>query len=150
LNVFYLHVVKMVLESCQLLSTVHHLHGSAGPYKINHEKHPSTIWAAQSRENYAWLWDHFQALSEEYTRRYHKTHASAIHLEFLRDAPESVPSLGLIDPPQCMPDEFKLPGDPVEAYRRYYRGAKREFARWKDGNIPEWFNPPHLSWEEWE
>tara|TARA_R100000353_G_scaffold27510_4_gene23176 strand:+ start:8010 stop:8711 length:702 start_codon:yes stop_codon:yes gene_type:complete len=37
----------------------------------------------------------------------------------------------------AMPDEFKC-NDAVESYRRYYIGAKQEFAEWRNGT-PEWF-----------
>jgi len=48
------HVVKMVTEYAQLLSTAHHLHGNniKGIYRPTHTKHPSTIWTATSKQNY--------------------------------------------------------------------------------------------------
>lgn len=68
-------VVKMVLESAQLLSTALHLNNGEGPYKPTHIYHPCTIWTAASRDNYAWLLTHFLALCTEYNRRFDKTHA---------------------------------------------------------------------------
>ena len=63
MNIFYLdkdpvvaarvqynkHVVKMILESAQMLCTAHHCYGSSEqkanvPYKQAHLNHPSTIW----------------------------------------------------------------------------------------------------------
>jgi hypothetical protein len=43
-----------------------------------------------------------------------------------------------VDPPQCMPEEYKT-DDAVTAYRRYYLGEKAYFAVWPAGKIPTWF-----------
>jgi len=43
--------------------------------------------------------------------------------------------------PQCMPDQYKVEGDPVAAYRNYYKGEKAYFARWNKGRAsPEWWD----------
>lgn len=66
------HVVKMIVETCQLLCTAHHLHGSEQPpYRKTHVNHPCAIWARESRANYDWLIQLGFALSDEYTLRYH-------------------------------------------------------------------------------
>ena len=73
------HIVKMVLESAQMLCTAHHciLGDEADvPYKAAHRNHPSTVWARRSANNYEWLYHHFVALSAEYKRRYGKEHLS--------------------------------------------------------------------------
>lgn len=50
------HVVKMILESAQILCAVHHKNGDSNvPYKLTHKNHPCTIWAGESRSNYLWL-----------------------------------------------------------------------------------------------
>ena len=83
------HIVKMPLETCQMLAVVYSkwyfnwgndlLPKKDGtPY--NTEKgafrgHPCTIWAAESIFNTAWLIQHGFALLEEYTRRYGKVHS---------------------------------------------------------------------------
>lgn len=67
-------VVKMCLESAQILSTVMHLYGEDAPYKPTHQNHPCVKWAAESRVNAQWLFRHFQALCLEYWRRYDKQH----------------------------------------------------------------------------
>ena len=67
-------VVKMVLESAQILSTIMwHYQGSA-PYKRTHHNHPCVLWAQTNRSNYLWLYQHFVALCNEYTQRYGKIH----------------------------------------------------------------------------
>jgi len=58
------HVVKLLLESAQILSTV-----SQGPYKPTHQNHPCTLWTAQGRDNYHWLVEHALELCREYTHR---------------------------------------------------------------------------------
>ena len=50
------HIVKMPLETTQMLSTVHWRYENKGPYLPVHEKHPCTLWAGQTVENYVWLW----------------------------------------------------------------------------------------------
>jgi hypothetical protein len=39
-------------------------------------------------------------------------------------------SIGLTEFPQAMPEQYKVPGDPVQAYRNFYVGEKLQFARW--------------------
>jgi hypothetical protein len=75
------HVVKMILESAQLLCTSHHMcpkHDLPEKfYKKTHYNHPSAIWARESVDNYKWLCEHAMALCEEYTYRYGKTQGMA-------------------------------------------------------------------------
>ena len=91
------HVVKMILESAQLLSTAHRIldgveyqgQSQSGRkarrwklldqrenvlYSATHINHPSAVWCRASVENYNWLVDHFYALMGEYTYRYNKQH----------------------------------------------------------------------------
>jgi len=90
MNIFYLnsdperaaqlqynkHVVKMILESAQLLCSAHIMLDSEidVPYKLTHKNHPSAVWTRQSRSNYAWLYFHMMALGKEYKKRYNKEH----------------------------------------------------------------------------
>ena len=81
------HIVKMPLETCQMLSIIYsdwyygigQLHKLDGtPYATKHgafRKHPCTIWAAESYWNLSWLISHGMALCDEYTARFHKDHA---------------------------------------------------------------------------
>jgi hypothetical protein len=39
-----------------------------------------------------------------------------------------------------MPEEFKVPGDGVAAYRKYYIGAKSKIAKWKYTDPPKWYS----------
>ena len=49
------HVVKMTLETAQLLCGVHHIIGGDAPYKLSHKNHPCSIWARESLSNYMLL-----------------------------------------------------------------------------------------------
>lgn len=75
-------VIKMILESAQMLSTALHLAGVAAPYRKTHENHPCTIWVRRSRSNYMWLVRHFQALCNRYNLATGKTHSCYQHLQF--------------------------------------------------------------------
>lgn len=153
MNIFYLshcpsrsakyqynkHVVKMVLETAQLLATAHHQLGeqygydtSYVPYKQTHKNHPSAIWVRQSFENYMWAYEHMIALGKEYTRRYGKTHLT---IEKCRDvfynAPKGISNKPFTSPPQCMPEEHHCDST-VEAYWNYYINDKQNICSSKE------------------
>ena len=147
MNIFYLdkdpklaaiyqynkHVVKMILESAQMLCTAHHCYGSAEqkanvPYKQAHLNHPSTIWARQSKSTYMWLYDHMMALGTEYYVRYGKTHLTITKCkEFLATPPKHIQGDEWSQPPQAMPDEYKHK-DSIIAYWQYYINDKSHIA----------------------
>jgi len=135
------HVVKMILECCQMMSTAARRNGyeSEHIYKDAHVNHPMTRWVGDSKEHYAWCWEHAIALSSEYKVRYGKTHKSSRLLPRLTVAMANVPSNGWVDPPLCMPDEYKI-GDYVESYREYYRKGKAHIHTWTRKQIPAWIN----------
>ena len=149
------HVVKMILESAQMLSAVLDCQykderrgdtdepviktfGLPG-YPKAHAKHPCTLWARASKQNAMWLVRHMRALCFEYTRRYGKFHK--------QDA------LPMIYEAQLEYCQFELPcqtefvqaitntdlhrDDPVEANREYYRKEKAHFCTWKHSEVPE-------------
>ena len=157
------HVTKMILESAQMLSTVHrYLDGKqtfrlsakgknmkhwameddnkeTKLYKVAHLNHPSTIWTRQTSEHYLWHYELFKALLGEYTYRYGKVHKSAQLLDILSILPKNISEGEFTQPPQCMPDQYKC-DDSVQAYRNYYLGEKAGFAKWKAREVPTWFN----------
>ena len=169
MNIFYLdkhpeiaaqyacdkHCVKMILETAQLLSTAHRvldgrdlqmnsLLEEKTMYKATHINHPSAKWVRESAYNYRWLYLYFCALNEEYKLRYKKdkNHLSFAKLkDLLHNPPMKAPvnKIGT-EPPTCMPDECKIPGNVVESYRKYYIMKKRSFATWKSpAKTPVWF-----------
>tara|TARA_R110000868_G_scaffold188854_5_gene431707 strand:- start:1779 stop:2291 length:513 start_codon:yes stop_codon:yes gene_type:complete len=161
MNIFYLnsdpvlaaqmqcdkHVVKMILESAQMLCTAYRvLDGeksadAIGLYKLAHKNHPSSIWVRERQANYQWLFMHMKALMAEYTYRYGKHHASERLLEWLAVTPICLMTckLPFTPPPQCMPDKHKN-DDPVLAYQKYYIGDKAYMAQWnKTREAPKWW-----------
>lgn len=152
------HVVKMILESCQLLSTAHHvLDGQETVVDTGKRKfktfvcpvkdickatminHPCTIWTRASRRNYAWLWEHATALCGEYTDRYGKIHAmEKMLMGPLNNIPVNINTNGLTPFAQAMPEQYRHT-DAVVAYRNYYLGEKARFAKWRNGNVPRWW-----------
>jgi hypothetical protein len=152
------HVIKMILESCQLLSTAHHvLDGDVVVVDTGKRKyktsictrknickatminHPCTIWARETRANYLWLWKHAYSLCKEYTARYGKIHAmESMLMDGLFNPPSNIKKGKLTPFAQAMPEQYK-DSNAVIAYRKYYINEKARFAKWKNSSGPEWF-----------
>ena len=65
------------------------------------------------------------ALGNEYTKRYGKRHLTINKCrDILADPPKGLADNGFEQPPQCMPDEYKVEGDSVAAYWNYYENEK--------------------------
>lgn len=147
------HVVKMILESAQLLSTAHReLDGDewaddVGLYKSTHKNHPSAVWVRQSTQHYRWLHKHFLALCDEYRYRYGKEHKTWTKMHaLLGEFPDALDDDGWTDPPQCMPDEYKH-HNTVQAYRNYYtldKASNNWFCYNKSRCAPWWL----AKWKE--
>lgn len=170
MNIFYLasdpikcarqhcdkHVIKMILETAQMLSTAHRLMDGkmvrgkwrhpdqvmdAYLYRMTHTNHPSAIWIRESRENYKWAYQLLVALNDEYMRRYgrEEPHRTMRIAHMLRKPPKSMKRGGRFTaPPQCVPDDCKR-RSVIKAYRDYYREYKAHFATWKNTPTPKWF-----------
>ena len=136
------HIVKMILESAQMLSTVRQSYKIKDPWtlKPTHQKHPSTLWTGESLENYYWLVKHFKAMCEEYTYRYYKVHKLHNMLLVFTERTECIPSLGLTPFALAMPDIYKVE-DPIQSYRNYYIGEKIQGNYWTNrsaSELPDW------------
>jgi hypothetical protein len=175
MNIFYLdtspvqaaqwmvdrHVVKMILESCQLLSTAHRVldgtkHTVVVPpnckksvyqldsyldsvlYQATHINHPSSVWCRQSTANYQWLHSHLGALLKEYTYRYGKTHGCHSKYEALSVEPLNIPSGPFTQPTPAMDEQFVVSDDSVVNYRNYYKCGKAHLHSWTNRNKPFW------------
>lgn len=177
MNIFYLardtkscasyhcdkHVVKMIVEYCQILSTairltigrpvlvrkrIHYLLKGErvtrddavlykpNVYKVTHPNHPSSVWARKSVANYKWLRELALELCAEYTRRYGREHATEIKLRNLCVPP--LPHMPFNAPPQVMPDDVRV-ANTVAAYRNFYRVHKSRFAVWAYSKQPRWY-----------
>jgi len=158
------HVVKMIVESAQMLSTAHRVldgkqyielsaknrrikrwkHTSDYVeellYKASFVGHPCTQWVMENDQNYFWLAEHAYELCREYTRRYSKVHKSQYVLSYLhRRKPMNISTADYVTPfAQAMPEEYRN-SNAVEAYRAYYLGEKTGFAKWKNSKTPNWF-----------
>lgn len=132
------HVVKMILESVQMLCTALNKQGFTTPYKSTHIKHPCVLWVEESFGNFLWLKDLALALNTEYRFRYERDtdHKSISVLNEITNC--IYEDRGLTEFAQAMPDKYKVPGDAVKAYRQFYLGEKMQFAKWTKRSVPEW------------
>jgi hypothetical protein len=175
MNIFYLdpdpktcaemhiskHVVKMIIEYAQIMSTAHrvldgeqdiekrYVHGSLPAryrsvkvwhlpderqsvlYKATHINHPSAIWCRANQQNYMWLYSMWYHLLQEYTHRYGKVHATARLIEPLAEVPFHIMRGEFFPPTPAMPDDVKVAGNSMLSYHNYYNKNKRGFASWQ-------------------
>jgi hypothetical protein len=133
------HVVKMILESVQILCTALNKMGLETPYKPTHKNHPCVLWVGESFDNFLWLKDLTLFLNDEYHYRFDKqtNHRSIDVLNSISGYRYA--RRGLTPFAQAMPSEYKIPGNAVSAYRRFYIAEKSHFARWTKRDKPEWF-----------
>jgi hypothetical protein len=134
------HVVKMILESVQLMCTTLNKKGFTTPYKSTHINHPCVLWLEQSYDNFIWLGKLTKALNQEYKYRYKKDddHKSILVLEQIEN--HQYEAIGLTPFAQAMPDQYKISGDAVSAYRKFYIEDKLRFAKWTRRQPPKWLN----------
>lgn len=138
------HVVKMILESCQMLCTAHHLFPSTftPPYKKTHAGHPCTKWVCLGTANYQWLCELALCLCREYTYRYNRVHKCEEYIVLLSKNLPNIPfTKHYSTPAQAMPDQYKC-DDAVIAYRNYYLGEKSSFLKWTRRKEPKWVAKP--------
>ena len=135
------HIVKMPLETCQMLSIIYSdwyygvgkLYKSDGtPYRTSHgafRNHPCTQWAAANQYNLAWLICHGYALCDEYYARYGKLHtcqdviqqADRIYHRSFDIASLSYASQQVTSFTRAMPESIKFDTtiDTITAYKQY-------------------------------
>ena len=88
-----------------------------------------------SAEQYIWTYNYMMALGKEYNKRYGKTHLTIDKCrDVLYPLPKYISMKQFEEPPQCMPDEYKVPGDSIMAYWNYYEQDKYKIAN-KDEKI---------------
>lgn len=155
------HVVKMILETAQLLSTAHRVLDGVKTdaksktgrsvarwvlpddrdtrlYSATHVNHPSAVWCRTTNNNYIWLYVHFISLLNEYTYRYGKVHKCQEMVDLLKSHPQSIPYGPLTPVTPAMPDEYKVPYDSVQSYRNYYKHSKTHLHKWTKREPPNW------------
>lgn len=132
------HVVKMPLESAQMLSTAVRLSGIDAGYKITHQNHPCNIWARSSLSNWLWLRDLAYELNEEWKYRYKHSHDCKSY-ETIKSLPlPNIDDIGLTKFSICMGEESMVLNDPVLSYRNYYNTQKSHLFAWKNRKVPGW------------
>lgn len=137
------HVVKMILETTQLLFGTWHVvdptHSLYEPkYRLSHKNHPCAIWARASVDNYTWLCELGLALCIEYTFRYGRRHKCESYLsELKKNIPPLDPLVGFTPLAQAMPIAYKNQSA-IVAYRTYYDIDKVRLHRWKKRTPPKW------------
>ena len=146
------HVVKMILESAQMIATSLRHHGMTDEdcpvrlYKATHARHPSTLWAHETRSNFNWLCVHALELCDEYTRRYGKRHKSQDLIEGYCDLDHVIPDGDLTEFAVAISDEYasETADDTVVGrYRKYYAITKPRVMKKPvtfKGTMPVWFN----------
>lgn len=142
------HVIKMILETAQLLCTAHHEIGThlIVPYKKTHHNHPCAVWARTSKANYQWLALLGKALCREYTYRMGKTHKTESVIDWCLEHIPKFNTTAMTPFAQAMPDECKRL-NAVDAYRAYYCKYKTGFmirgkfvySTWGPRRPPDWF-----------
>jgi hypothetical protein len=160
------HIVKMVVEMAQMLSTAHRIIDGKSEviiknnrkkkvwthsnpefdkvlYGATHYNHPSSVWVRASHQNYYWAYEHFIAMCEEYTFRYGKIHkCEKILKHFLKDSPSGIHNVVIMAFVKCMgaSPESLLIDNPVEAYRHFYQTKQASFKMvWTKRPAPSWF-----------
>jgi hypothetical protein len=132
------HVIKMILESGQLLCAAHP--SETAPWKRTHYNHPCATWTRASRENYIWLARLGLELCAEYTRRYDKRHKSEDVLMWCAEnIPTTIPEGPLTPFTVVIKNPAYHRNTAVESYRAYYLGDKIRFARWRYCKPPLWW-----------
>ena len=148
MNIFYLdhdvrkcaemhnnkHVVKMILEYAQLLSTAHRIldgvlstgvsqsgrkktiyvladNRDTTLYSATHVNHPSAVWVRQSVQNYMWLAELLEECCKEYTHRYdkvHKVERDGLMQALKNQFPTNIPDSSFTEPTPAMPEDVKV------------------------------------------
>lgn len=149
---FDCHIVKIILEAVQMLCTAKLLLDPEDPtneklYKLCHKNHPVSIWVRKSFANYMWTLKLVHEMHNEWQFRYnhsrdtcHKSYLVAYHLLTHPPPKDKFECKGLTLFAQAMPDEYRVPNDPVQAYKLYYMSDKKKrLAKWTKRSPPSWY-----------
>lgn len=137
------HIVKMPLETSQILNDAMGLLGYRQIMRSFNPKHPSPIWVAENGQNWNWTVAHGIELCEEYKRRYGREHRSfdmIVRLDNLKSILDPCPDYHKAIPIYVGPEVYRT-NDVVNSYRNYYNFDKSRFAKWNHSEVPEWYKP---------
>ena len=145
------HVVKMVLETAQILCSAHWIcdgYVGEGWYALTHKNHPVVQWCASSLGAYKYSYAQFKWLAYEYRYRFKRDHLSWVKFgSVLNEPPDFIPHINTRQYIMAMPEKYWPIGamsrltdirSAVLAYRRYYRGDKYHLFTWTNRQVPEW------------
>ena len=139
------HVVKMVIETAQMLSAaiLYHDDSVSGLYRATHVNHPCSVWVRSSQRSFLWTVAHGISLADEYEKRYKKQHKSKAIIELCAKYVSIFPDVDMPKFAMAMPEEYKC-DDPHVAYQNYLRSkytAWGDKARWTSATVPLWIIP---------
>ncbi len=163
------HVLKMVLETAQMLCTAHWMiianknkidradfkklkdmqkklisitpEGRRPPWKLTHANHPCSKWIRESDKNYWWTVELGINLIIEYRKRYNEIHSTLKVYDWLCINHIDLPDNKKTPHPICVSADCLIENDPVGSYRKYYKEHKKEIAEWEPiASTPEWYN----------
>lgn len=135
------HVNKIILEALQMLCLAHLENGSTETWLWNahtHRNNHVSRWVRENVGNYNWTCQHAMELCSEYTIRYGKVHKCQPMLQWCTDNIPSIPDEDMSPFRQAVAKDC-YHDDPIMAYHDYYVRYKRRLAKWKLGNVPQWF-----------
>ena len=131
------HVVKMTLESAQMLSAALRLNGINQGYQVTHKNHPCTKWTRESLSNWNWLQSLSTSLNHEYKFRFgRQTNHKSYDLIKTLPIPQ-IKDYGLTPFAQAMPSQYKNENS-ITAYRDFYCGEKKNLLFWTKRIEPKW------------
>lgn len=126
-------LVKMILETAQLLCTAVSHYDHPAPYKPTHKNHPCALWARDTRGNFLWLQRLGTAYGQEYTYRFNRVHKSQLVIECLHPGViPAGPRRAFVD---CTP-YAGTPGSVFQHYQQTLRDKWRKGASWTRASHP--------------
>lgn len=142
------HVVKMILESAQMLCTAYHelnySDTNSIPYRKAYANHPMTIWTRTSSANFNWLIQHSLELCKIYTDWRNRVHNTEQVIRWCNSNKYDLPIFNkttktITQRPKCMPTDYKTESV-VKSYLLYYISEKvKPNSAWTDRPRPRPF-----------
>ena len=152
------HVIKMAVETAQILSSALHRMGFVRPsgcgvglalghcfYKPTHTGHPCVMWAARDPRNFGWLVKHGIFLCAEYSRRFGgKRHGSLDVIERAAEAAMRLPGYSS-EPPSAFARVFPDAFADLSVHSGYRAYLKAKYQSWPESR-QRWTNSQRPAW----
>lgn len=142
------HLIKMILETAQMMCTVCQIKGIPAPYKPTHINHPCTRWLLESGANWDLLFDLVTELNNEYKLRFnhinnHKSYDVILSLT----KPKYINNTftGMFN---SVTDEVRRTNitDTINYYRNYYKFKLKSISMtWTNINKPKWLDEVNIN-----